>query len=248
MGAKDFLGSMKVLSIGNSFSQDAQRYLHRLAKREGVELQTTNLYIGGCSLETHYKNLIEDNVAYELEINGEPTGRLISLLQAIKMDDWDYITLQQASHFSGQYETYTPYIEYLAEYIRKRLPKAKIYIHQTWAYEDGSERLYGVAGYNTAEEMFENVSKAYEKAAKTIKADGVIPSGKAMMQALKMGIGKIHRDTFHASFGAGRYLLSLTWYKVLTGNSIENNAFDGLDEPISDKERKIVIDAVNSVF
>ena len=29
---------MKILSIGNSFSCDAQRYLHRLAKKNGVDI------------------------------------------------------------------------------------------------------------------------------------------------------------------------------------------------------------------
>ncbi len=28
---------IKILSIGNSFSQDVQRYLHQIAKNEGVE-------------------------------------------------------------------------------------------------------------------------------------------------------------------------------------------------------------------
>ena len=48
---------MKILSIGNSFSQDAQRYLHRLAKNEGVDMKTVNLYIGGCPLRSHYLNI-----------------------------------------------------------------------------------------------------------------------------------------------------------------------------------------------
>ena len=42
---------MKLLSIGNSFSQDAHNKLHALAKANGVTLETVNLYIGGCSLE-----------------------------------------------------------------------------------------------------------------------------------------------------------------------------------------------------
>ncbi|MGN1128615.1 MAG: DUF4886 domain-containing protein, partial [Candidatus Flemingiibacterium sp.] len=44
---------LKVLSIGNSFSQDAQRWLHDIAAADGVELLAKNLYIGGCSLERH---------------------------------------------------------------------------------------------------------------------------------------------------------------------------------------------------
>ena len=31
---------MNVLSIGNSFSQDAQRYLHRIAKADGVTISS----------------------------------------------------------------------------------------------------------------------------------------------------------------------------------------------------------------
>ena len=41
---------MNILSIGNSFSQDAQRYLHDIAKADGVVLSAFNLYIGGCPL------------------------------------------------------------------------------------------------------------------------------------------------------------------------------------------------------
>ena len=48
---------IKVLSIGNSFSRDAQRYSYKIAKNEGVEFKSVNLYIGGCSLQTHYMNI-----------------------------------------------------------------------------------------------------------------------------------------------------------------------------------------------
>ena len=41
---------MKVLAIGNSFSQDATRYLHQIAKANQFDLKVVNLYIGGCSL------------------------------------------------------------------------------------------------------------------------------------------------------------------------------------------------------
>ena len=41
---------MNILAIGNSFSQDAMRYLHKIAKADGVEFECFNIYIGGCSL------------------------------------------------------------------------------------------------------------------------------------------------------------------------------------------------------
>ena len=37
---------INILSIGNSFSEDAQRYLHYIAKSEGEDIQNYNLFIG----------------------------------------------------------------------------------------------------------------------------------------------------------------------------------------------------------
>ena len=49
---------MKLLAVGNSFSQDACTFLHQTAQAQGLDLEVTNLYIGGCPLEKHYQNLI----------------------------------------------------------------------------------------------------------------------------------------------------------------------------------------------
>ncbi len=238
---------MKILSIGNSFSQDAQRYLHPLAKQDGTELKTVNLYIGGCPLQKHYLNMLDDNAVYDFEFNGEKTGIKVSIRQALVSDSWDFITLQQASPFSEKYETYSPYIEALAAYVRKYCPHTKILIHQTWAYEDGSEKLANLK-YASAKEMLSAVCDCYSKAAQNINAYGIIPCGEAMMMALDMGIEKIHRDTFHASLGAGRYLLALCWYKALTKKDITGNTFNDFDMPVTEQERDIVIKTVNSLF
>ena len=239
---------MKVLSIGNSFSCDAQRYLHRIAKKAGVKMKTVNLFIGGCSLRTHYLNSLQDATAYALGYNGEETGFKVSISQALASDDWDVVTLQQASLHSVNYESYLPYLQSLVEYVKTYCPKAKIYLHQTWAYADGSDRLKSFGKYETTAEMFADIEAAYEKAASLIQADGVIPCGRAMLNATQFGIEKIHRDTFHASYGAGRYLLGLTWLKALTGTEITCNDFDDFDEPVSDAERKIAIQAVEAAF
>ena len=239
---------MKILSIGNSFSQDAQRYLHRLALKEGVQLKTVNLYIGGCPLRTHYLNILDDKAAYDFQFNGESTGLRVSIRQVLASDDWDYITLQQASHHSAKPDTYTPYIEEVADFVRMYCPKAKLLIHQTWAYETGSVKLANQERFATDAEMFAAVEECYDAAAKLVEADGIIPAGKAMLTAAKTGIDQIHRDTYHASLGAGRYLLALTWFKYLTGRDITGNAFDDFDAPVTEEERKIVINAVNAAF
>ncbi|MDD6308286.1 MAG: DUF4886 domain-containing protein [Clostridia bacterium] len=44
---------INILSIGNSFSQDAQKYLHQIAQADGFNLDAYNLFIGGCPLSRH---------------------------------------------------------------------------------------------------------------------------------------------------------------------------------------------------
>ena len=101
---------MEILSIGNSFSQDAQKYLHRIAETNGERLKCVNLYIGGCSLRQHYLNMLDNAAKYEFEFNGEHTGLLVSISEALKSDNWDYVTLQQASRESFNFDNYVPYL------------------------------------------------------------------------------------------------------------------------------------------
>ena len=220
---------MNVLSIGNSFSEDAQRYLHQIAKADGVEINAFNLYIGGCTLSQHYQNMLSEERVYALGMNGESTGFKVSLKEALLNRNWDIVTLQQASILSHDYSSYEPYLQKLAEYVRLCVPKARIVIHQTWAYEQGGELLQR-AGYCDYRDMLYNIKNAYESGAKVVNADKIIPSGELFCALLQNGIEKVHRDTFHASYGLGRYALGLLWYCFLTGNSIENNAFNDFDE------------------
>ncbi len=245
---KGKMKTINVLSIGNSFSQDAQRYLHDLARKEGVAIEAVNLYIGGCSLELHYRNMQGDKRAYALEINGHTgTGFFVSIKEALLSRNWDYVTIQQASPYSFQEESYEPYLTELAKFIRTMCPKAKLLIHQTWGYESGCERALK-NGFETYEDMFCKVKCCYEKAAKMICADGIIPSGTAFAYALQKGIFKIHRDTYHASLGLGRLILAMVWYGYLSGNSVDQISFDDLDEAVSAEDYAIAREAVKTAL
>ena len=237
---------MNILSIGNSFSQDAQRYLHGVAKSAGVGINCFNLYIGGCPLSRHYRNMLSEERAYTLEMNGISTGFSVSLKEALLSRDWDVITLQQASSKSVNYETYEPYITALAAYVRECAPKAKLVIHQTWGYEDGSYRLTEEMKYESFHGMFADIKSAYREAASSVKADFIIPSGEVMAELIKSGI-KVHRDSFHLSLGIGRYAAALTWFKMLTGKDITENSFSDFDVPVSSEEAAIAKCAADKI-
>jgi len=227
---------MKILAIGNSFSSDATRYLHEISIAGDFPVKIVNLYIGGCSLSTHYKNINNDDKAYMLEFNGYSTGFFVSVREALQSDLWDYVTMQQASHLSVDYETYTPYLQALSKYVSFHAPKAKQVFHRTWAYENDSYRLCTELGYKTHSEMFNDIKTSSERAVREIGIDRIIPSGELIEKLVLEGVTSLYRDDFHLSLGTGRYAAAALWYEYFTGKSITNNSFCKFDESIDNED------------
>ena len=239
---------IKILSIGNSFSQDAQRYLHRISVAAETPIKSVNLYIGGCSLRTHYFHMLENAKQYRFEFNGESTGIFVTIKEALMSDEWDYVTLQQASPLSGHPETYEPYLTELAAYVRTYAPQAKLLIHQTWAYDGENHERLEKAGFQTPKEMYEAVRAAYKQAAERIHADGIIPTGYALHRAIQNGLSCPYRDGYHLSHGAGRYLAAMLWFCYLTKKSPNGIPCPQTDKPISEEDLQIIQRTVDSVI
>lgn len=227
---------MNILSIGNSFSTNAHKFLPLILEADGDEIMLCNLFIGGCSLEQHWNNWREEKTDYDYEIYlpGETEMTRtddVALHEAVEDEDWDVITLQQCSHFSGIPETYSPYLSELAEYCRMVKPEAKIMLHQTWAYEEGCQHG-GFANYkNSQQEMYRALTEAYVDAAMEADIDLIIPSGRAW-QTARNTIGDILTvDGYHGN-DMGCYLASACFYEMIFGRSILENSFElpGIDK------------------
>lgn len=225
-----------ILCIGNSFSEDAYQYVWGISRAAGENVKIVNLFIGGCDFSKHYRNMMSEAKAYDYQINGiRNTSIKISMKEALLMHNWDYVTLQQQSYQGSDYDTFQPYLNELSAYIRRMCPKAKLMMFETWGYEEGSQKLASTE-FATHEDMFRAIHDAYGKAQKEIGAVGIIPGGKAIRLATEMGGLPIYRDSYHMSFGFGRYLLGLLFYGTMIGESIEENTFRDFDEPISEEE------------
>jgi len=215
---------MRTLSIGNSFSEDATRYLHQIAESAGIELECVNLYIGGCTLETHAKNIRENAPLYRLEINGAATGEYISIEDALTRGTYDVITLQQASGYSGLKWTYFPHIREIHDLCRRLQPDARMMMHQTWAYEIDSNHGHFPIYQNDQQAMYEHLLHAYRDAADELGMD-IIPVGSTVQYFRKHvpefkysdGGLSLNRDGFHLSIPTGRCLAGYVWLETLTG-------------------------------
>ncbi len=247
---------MNILSIGNSFSQDAHKWLHKLASVNGEELETVNLYIGGCSLERHWQNAVEHKADYDLERNGESTGRKISVNDALELQKWDIVTLQQASHFSGMPQTYLPYLPELAALVREKQTKTRLFFHQTWAYETDSTHKGFETYHRDQGEMYRRLKDACEMAAKLIDAE-LIPVG-TVIQTLRASVpafqyqeggSSLCRDGFHLSLDYGRFAAAATWFCTLTGKPVEHVSFpaDVPFAPLLSKQIAAVVAEVTGI-
>ena len=219
---------MKVLFIGNSFSQDATVYLRRVSDDK---IFVRNLYIGGCPLEWHANNIKEANVSYEYQLDGVRV-KMASINDTLTEEKWDYVSIQQVSQLSGVEESYEPYTEFIVNYIKEKCPEAKIVFHRTWAYDDKSTHG-GFANYDwDRTKMYNCIVEASTNIAKKYGLE-IIPSGDAIERAryldefnTSVGGMSMNRDGFHLSLDYGRYLAALTLYKFFTKGDVTKVTFE----------------------
>ena len=227
---------MKVLCIGNSFSQDSLKWLHLLAEKNGEEIETANLYIGGCTLEMHWNNVLQNKADYSYEINGNKGERNISVYEALTVDEWDVVTIQQASKHSGKPQTYFPYAENLARVIREKQPKAKLYFLQTWSYEKDAMLNSFLAYGRDQREMYRRIEDAAEMISKVLDVP-LIYTGR-VIQKLRENVTEfdygngglsLNRDGFHLSLDYGRFTAAAVMFCTLTGKRIKSEGFLDFD-------------------
>lgn len=221
--------TLRILAIGNSFSQDAvNQYLYEIGKAAGYELVIGNLYIGGCSLERHWKNAEsgEEAYSYEKQVNGKWTFNKHNLEYGLLDEPWDVITVQQVSNLAGLPDTYEPYLTNLLKYVKSYAPKkAKIYFQQTWAYPPHTLHggFYGYGG--STERMYDAIVNTVRNACRKHKI-GVIPAGTAIQNGRTSLIGyNFTSDGSHLSHSIGRYTNACTWFETLTGQDVTNNGY-----------------------
>ncbi len=216
--------SLSLLCIGNSFSDDAVDYLFPILKDHGVkELHIGNLYIGGCSLERHYKNIKENIPDYSYRVyryDGLDDHPNYTLEKALMERKWDILTLQQYSGHSGIPDTYAD-LDKIVTYLRAHCPNPdfKLLWQMTWAYQADSTHWDFPLYHNSQKQMLEAIIKTVKEKVMTNKEfAGVIPSALAVQNLRASRLGDtITRDGFHMSFDVGRFLISLTWAYTLYG-------------------------------
>jgi hypothetical protein len=230
--------TLRVLAIGNSFSEDAvEQYLWELGQETGVEFVIGNAYRGGWSLMSHWKDA--RSLAADTEFRKVTEGKRVNhgkhtLREIITDEPWDVITFQQVSQEAGRIESYEPGLSLMIGYVKglARVDSVRLGFHQTWAYAKDSDHK-GFNKYNRNQFlMYSCITAAVDKAMHYHQGDLTfyIPSGTAIQNARTTLLAKsrpnepvvnreLTRDGYHLNYTVGRYIAACTWFEVLTGKS-----------------------------
>lgn len=215
--------SFKVLTVGNSFSDDTMEYVYKIAESAGKnDIVLGNLYIGGCSLATHALNAKNDNATYEYRFNDSDVWKTendYKLRHALEDEDWDFVSLQQASGSSGVESTYNEDLDFLISYVKEHAPNAKIVWNMTWAYAQSSTHAEFNNYDNDQMKMYESIVGAVKnKILTNSEFVKIAPCGTAIQNARTSFIGdNLTRDGYHLTMNVGRYIAGLTFVETLTG-------------------------------
>ncbi len=223
---------MKILAIGNSFSQDSTTYIEDIAESCGrTDILAANLYIPGCPLTKHAENLKTDELEYEYQLRGKGIYKT-SIHAALLSDEWDVITLQQVSGDSGLYHTFHPYIDEVFAEVKRLCPNAKILLHRTWAYEERSGHNRFLDYNRDRDTMDQAIEDTYQKISEELGID-IIPVGNVVTAIKKTmpefdvlnGGASLYRDRFHMGNCYGRYIAACVWLKAVCGMDISASKF-----------------------
>lgn len=136
--------TIKVLAIGNSYSNNTTQYISRIADstKGNTTVMAASLYFPGATFAQHianieqwesiyadhtleetkqifYSDTVPNSRKYEcLTVDGKDIKTIRSFYEAIRYADWDYITIQQSPDGCDDFSTYEPYLIKLYDYIQ----------------------------------------------------------------------------------------------------------------------------------
>ena len=234
---------IRILCIGNSFSWDAvEQELVPLCEAKKVQVEVHNLYYGGCSLEQHARFLMADTAAYSHRVCTNACTRIIkdtvTLRQALLDGEYDFISLQQASHDSGIRDTYEPWLSMLIDTVRAYQPKAQLCWMQTWAYSQDAKHPAYPRYHCDQQEMWDSIRSCtqYVQDMANCKLE-IVPCGQAIQNARGTKLGDtLCRDGYHLNYVYGRYTASCVWYEIITGKDVRFNRYK--NSQMNRKQRK----------
>ncbi len=248
-------GVLKVLFIGNSFSQDTLMYSPQIFNNLGVEdVKMAYLYVGGCTLNKHLDYFTNNSASYTYYTSTTGSWSKTSSVTgytALADENWDYICFQQARASSYNADTYSN-LNALMDLVEAKCPQARYIWNMTWATDD-AQTAYEM----TDTEMYNSIVSAVKTQVLTnSRIEMVLPTGTAIQNARTSFMGsdtytntegwKLTRDGYHLSENTGRYMAAITFAGKLMNLDVTKLTWKPSDVP-ADEARVAIESAANAI-
>ena len=237
--------SIKILSIGHSFSKDVMKdYLWNMFKEGGYdEVVIGYLYMAGCSMPKHLYNINNNLAQYEYGKNSNGTWVSkdnTTALYALQDEEWDYVNIQSSPDYIGgqsissitlgvnsegekvtlspamtEYECITPITDWIQANATNSSVKTDY--HMIWAFSEDCELWsYTYHDYNQLQ-MYNNIITQTKQKVLTHDAIyNIIPCATAIQNARTSFIGDNFNEVVVPGTQADGYHLN-TKYGDYTG-------------------------------
>ena len=225
--------SIKILFVANSFGDDTVEHMPEIAKSAGyLDIEIGNLYIGGCSIDKHYNNLLNDSAEYSFRYHDgkkwdyEYGDKKQTIKFAVEFADWDVIIFQQSSGNSGIASTYSHLSELIQGVLQFAKPNVSVGFNMTWAYQGDSTHEHFYRYDNNQLTMYNAIISTVQDVVISKKTiEFIIPNGTAIQNARTLYGDKLTRDGYHLSYDYGRYIAGLTAFCKITDTPIDEITF-----------------------
>lgn len=236
VSSKFRLRPLKILGVGNSWTNNATVYLGQILSGLGIKVEINVSYAGGATLQSYWNNIKNNTAAYEFRKWREGQGWIepdanSTYKDILLADDWDILTHQQQSGNGGNYPSFQPYLHDIINW-EKSLVKVMplFFMHATWAYPNGydNEQFETLYGSDTTT-MYNAILDAYNQAMVDENIDNVMPSVPMIQQVRTLGIPDI--DTAdggsHLSTN-GQFAAACVWAEMLLRNYFDQSVTSDL--------------------
>ncbi len=228
--------TIRILAIGNSYSNDAFHYAEEIAAKFGIKTEFWSLYQSGCYISKHLDNFNNKTAAYTIYRNGVQVRGSVTMNQILDECNFDYITLQQGSARSNKWSYYyteeNPYIVDLYNAIKAEQPNAEFLIHQTWGYSPAEAIANGHTG---SLDHFTAIESCYNKAAELLDLP-LAKCGKAIQLVKDYGFltddrggeNSVYADEYCHLTNRGDFIAGCVLVETIFGVDVTSKDFTSL--------------------
>lgn len=203
--------SLRILAIGNSFTEDAMQYMDAMVKASGIDISricVSTLTEGSSNFETWLNKDYENKVFSLNRVTGTAVMQHEGKLRELLHQNWDVIVVQQSSTLSYDWKSFA-YLKGLEEKLLMYCtnPGLCLAFQLVWSH-DHSEMPYVLEG---------NIA-CCKKMMNRYGIDLIIPTGVAIQNARDTRLNDdmyLTRDYWHLNKGMARYIATATWFESL---------------------------------